>query len=247
MAIHKITRGILNEVIASQSHKDLDVAAHAADVTRWRNLALGLLEGAEAWGHLRTFKEQALTADTKEYALPDNFQRIGADTLYFSENRGVTFYDQSEEVDFQLGATWKDSTSSAGEPSCATIVGDELWLGPRPSTAFVAGNSTLRYWYFKCMDPGTLAQQWAAAQDSEDDATALHLPPWMLPYALRAALMFSLQREDDAAYQSMMRQFYERDLMEMRAFDVSVFTQEPVKRPLIPSRGRGRRRTGYSG
>lgn len=238
-----ITRGQLNDAIADQAQVDLDVDGDALAVSRWRMMGLALMENAQDWWFLKTYAEITLSVSLT-FDLPAGFQKIAGNSLFFSNNRPVVFVEDPEEIDRNLGPEWKLSSHAGGSVEMATILGSSLYLAFKPNAAFVAANPTLGYYYYKAIDPGTLAQQVAAATDADTDTTALNLPTNLLPYALRAALIYGMQREDDTTL-AMQIQEFKNDVVQMRGLDHAVFDREPIKRPQIRSRGQyrgGRRR-----
>uniref|UniRef100_A0A6M3J0H7 Uncharacterized protein n=1 Tax=viral metagenome TaxID=1070528 RepID=A0A6M3J0H7_9ZZZZ len=234
--MNKVTRGQLNEAIAAQAHMDLTFTVHAKRITGYRQQGLALLEGCNPWWFLRAYREQSLSALTYGYDLPADFSRIDGDSLGYGENQ-LTFFTEVEEIDRQLGPTWKRSTHAGGTPEFATLFGGQLWLGPKPNAAFVNSYPVLDYYYYTVID---LENSTSDAASATNDTYELQMPTWMLPFAVRAAGIVSLQARDDPTWRSLLQQFYERDVMEMRAFDPIIKSNEPIHRPLFQMRGRRR-------
>lgn len=246
-----ITRGDLRTGIATQCHKDLTDSEDLASVDVWIRQALARLVTVSDWFWLRKYLEITLVADQKAYALPVDFARIQADSLAYGDYGRICYRESPELIDRDIGPSWKRSSASSSTPTHATILGDddpgsndgddtgaELWLGPPPSLAFVAQYSSLDLYYFRVMDPVR------AAGTDLADADRLLVPSWMEPFAIRAGAIFGLQEDDDNVFQTALQQFEKDDIPKMRGFDVSIHSEEPLQRPILPRR-RGRR-SGYS-
>lgn len=242
-----ITRVNLRTAVALQAHKDLGTSEDQGEVDTWIRLALARLVWAGDWWWLMAHKELALVADQINYDLPAGFMRIQGDSLFYGDTGVVRLERGPEIIDRKLGPSWKRSSGQAGTPLYATLMGAadttetsaELWLAPKPSAAFVAANAILDYYWYRSMDPVRVA----GGALADDDI--LLVPGWMEPFAVRASMVFSLQEQDDAAFQTALREFEDNDVPRMRMFDPDVRSTEPLQRPVLPRLGRRRTRYGY--
>lgn len=232
----KLTIGQLNEAIAGPAHKDLAYSTDQDAVSRWRNLACSMVEGADFWWWLRNPTVSAITlvADTYAYSLAADFSRLDGASLYYanSPTARLVCVEDPAVMDRELGPVGFDD---GGSPSMCAVVGDKLWTRLKPNATFVADNPTLYYLYFRTILPTYL---WEAAKTAANDATETRAPTWTLPYLVSASMAFSLQEEDDNAFQAKVRDWYANDLVQMRTFTQSPSSYEPPLPPLIRQRSR---------
>lgn len=251
MALTRLTRGEVNEELAAALHKDLEVPDDALDVTRFRKNAFAFLEVVHTWHFLHAHSGQlTLTVSTKELALPANFQRVDRDSIciYGSDpdaDETLTYFDAIAEIDRHLGRGWKRSGHAGGRPQFATLMGDSLWVGPAPNAAAITARPYLDFYYYQGIDPSYTTVRVAEALSAAADDTALNAPTYMLPYISWSAQQLGQLQEDNDAYATLMSRFRSEILPEIRGFDPSTASYEPVARPRLGG-GRGyMRRRGY--
>jgi len=236
-----ITRGQLNEALALQLHRELANPTHAAQITIWRNLALAKLEMVEAWVHLRKLCTLDLTVNIYAYDFPTDYGgRLDADSITYGTSAPLEFFQQATEVDRSYGPEWKRTAHAGGSPEYATYGDGGLWLIPKPNANFMSAYGYVDYYYYRNIDGDNSV---SVALDADDDTTELWMPIWMLPYAIRAAEIYSLRRQDNSDFARLMSEFDKIDVPDLRAFNPAPKSYEPNKRPILGRRQR--RRSGY--
>jgi hypothetical protein len=189
--------------VAQRAHKIRTRADEELDVQAWTEAAIERVENELPWNYLRAELTISLVADQYLYDMPDLFRRIDAETLrYGGEGTYLKYERRPERIDGQLGPQWRDSSTSPATPLYWCEFGQQIMVGPKPSSEFIATNPTL-YGYGWKSDLFAIENLADKTDKTEVDALTLMIPLWLRELFVVAALAEGLQQEDDREWADM--------------------------------------------
>jgi len=202
MANPTATYGDLLNRVARRGHKTRSRSDEEQDIQHWVTAGIERVENEMAWPHLGDDFTITLAADTYEYDLPNSIYRIDEESMrYAGEGSYLKHERRPANIDGVLGPTWRDSGTDASTPEYWCLVGQKLWIGPKPSTAFVAANPTI-YGYGWKSDLYAISQISDTTDSTEVDAVSLFVPLFLRELYVMAALAEGLQQEDDPEWRA---------------------------------------------
>jgi len=218
--------------VAVRAHKDISTAGSDDDLDtkEWVKQAILHVQKADdfrchkAAFSLTTATTPALTAGTYAYALRtllSDYRKLQGDSLRYGTH-GIGWCEGPEAIDETLGPEWKDGTES-GAPDYATIVGNNLWLGPNPSASWITdyGVAGVRGYYFRGEDVTSANWEDADLLFGDDFYTEV----------VEVSLIYALQTEDDSTFQTLLQQWEAVGLTRLRGYDEVPLGNEPVRAP----------------
>lgn len=185
-----ITIAQLKDAISRRAHKDLGQFVQEQHVEYWAKSGIEKVEQEEAWYWNKSAITITLIADTYEYAWPTNIRRYDAKSFHYGSRPYLGFLREPTTMDDELGPTWRLASGTAGSPRFFCEFGRAFWIGPKPSTSFVASNPTIYYYGWKTDLP-------TMYDSASTDATTLMIPYEAVDLYTTAALVAGLQQEDD--------------------------------------------------
>lgn len=231
-----ITWGTLTDRIARRAHKNLDNDDERADVEYYAKAGIEEVEAHEAWFWLRTAYTITLAPNDYDYNWPVGLARF--DVRSFRYGAGVdsylTYARRPENIDFELGPSWRTDSAKYGTPRWFVDYGETFWLGKVPDATFVAANPTL-YFHGWCTDLYTISQIDSTATQTVQDATTLKIPINRVELYVCAALKEGLQQEDDPDWVKIENKF-EKQLQRARSFNIDVNTDAHLQSPEFAKR-----------
>jgi len=164
--------------------------------------------GAHVW--LRGAATLTLAADDYTYTTEADMHRVRKTSFrYGGKGSYLTWRDMVDEIDQELGPEWRDSGTDPGTPRLVTRQGNEIWIAPKPTLAFVTANPTLYYYYLKneTVSPVT---------------TTLLLPDAYFNAAIHASLAEGLKQKDDKLQNYYEVLFQRTDMPEILGFSHAI-------------------------
>jgi hypothetical protein len=213
--------------VSRRAHMSIedDGSDYYADVLAAVRLAVRYLQGVNDWSchkamwSLTASTTPALTAGTYEYAmrtLNSDFRKIQADAIHWGNNgTPLFFYDEIEEFGRRIGPEWKRSATANGSPELATMMGQSLVIGPKPSQAWITINGEIHGYYYRAESLTTVG---ATLLMYEDFFEAL----------VEVALIYLLNQEDDSDFRALLQHWEQSRLQELRGYEPSPQSTEQV-------------------
>jgi hypothetical protein len=226
--------------IAVRAHKDISTAGSDddLDVKEWVKQAIRHIQKADDWRcqkinfSLTTATTPALTAGTYAYALPTlipRYRKLLGNSVRYG-GHGLDWKENSEDIDDALGPQWKDGSKS-GSPGCVTVVGNDLWVAPNPSDAFITANGATGISGY-CYTGEDVASTTAGGDAADWEDVALRFPDDFYMEVVDVAMIFALQTEDDSDFQTLLNQWERIGLTRLRGYDEVPLTDEQVPLPI---------------
>lgn len=216
-----ITWGDLLDRVARRGHKTLAVTAERDDVVEAAKEGIERVESENSWEWLRSAQTLTLAAEDYDYAWAAGIDRFDVHSFrYGGRGTNLHYLRRPENIDAELGPDWRTDTSKAGTPRYFATSGQNFWIAPMPSAAFVASYPTV-YYYAWSSDLYTISQIDTTATTTAQDATSLLIPLRALSVYTHASLAALLQQEDDPDWQRF-DQLAERGMAKLRGYSEAI-------------------------
>lgn len=122
------------------------------------------------------------TAGDYTYSMESDVFRLRSDSFrYGGIGTELEFRSGARGIDMALGPAWRDASTANGTPKMIARVGNELWIGWKPSAEWITAYGTIYYYYIR----------------HEVLTGALYLPDAFFQFAVHAALAEGLKQKDD--------------------------------------------------
>ena len=221
--------------VFEQSHKDSSASAGSTDdntVERWILRAIRYMQrhDFECW---RNEFEVALTAGTYRYLYTDAAWngdstalvrplRLDGNSVRYGKSL-LKWAPSIRALDERMGGpSWKDSDDDGGTPSWVSEMGGGLVIAGKPIQAFIDVNASLKGYYYKGEDLST----------SGFENLGLAMYDDFFEHIVNLALVFAMQQTDDSEFRTLLGDWRNNDLVEMRGYDHVSSDDESVPAPL---------------
>jgi len=219
--------------VGGRVHKDVSSSTgdDYTDVTLWIVQAARYLQRVNDWTCHKEEFSLTLTASTYIYPFSSAVwssaaltrpRKIQGDSIRpIGTNNNLRWVDEIEEIGRLLGGQWRDSATGDVVPKYATSRSNSLIVAGKPSAAFIADFATLEGYYFQSEQLDTSSTDW------ETTDFAFHEDFFMDLVDL--SVTFGLQQEDESEFRTMLQQWNQVRLPELRGYDETPHSDEQLE------------------